>query len=149
MILALVYEGFFNCDIINHMNNIELIVRLIIKRDSLILLCQNNENKHYFLPGGHVEFGDSLIDTIYKELKEETGLNKNQIKNIRYKDFLENTYETDKGKHHELNMIFTLDIEDNIEIKSQEDHISFEWVLINELQDKNLLPREIISFCEE
>ena len=129
------------------MKLIELIVRIIIKRNSKILLCKykRQEQYFYFLPGGHVEFGDSLVDTIYKELNEEVGLERNQIINIKYKDFLENTYIEESDKHQELNMIFTADIGNNLEIKSKESHIEFEWIEISELENINFLPKRIVS----
>jgi len=128
------------------MKSIELIVRIIIKRGSKILLCKSNEEGqgHYFLPGGHVEFGEYFVDTIYRELKEEMGIEKNQISNIKYKDFLENMYGKEDNKRQELNMIFTADIDSNLEIKSQESHINFEWVEIGEIQNVNFLPKTMI-----
>ena len=130
------------------MKSIELIVRVIIRRDNKILLCKNNEDGHYFLPGGHVEFGDSLIDTIYKELQEEIGLSKNQINNLSYKSYLENVYVDNKNKHHELNMIFTAILDHNLKTESKEDHISFEWILMNDIQNIDLLPKEIIDVLQ-
>ena len=128
------------------MESIELIVRVIIKKDNKILLCKSNEvsQGHYFLPGGHVEFGDSLVDTVYKELNEEIGLEKNQISNIKYKDFLENTYGKEDNKSQELNMIFTADIDSNLEIRSKESHIDFEWIEISEIKNTNFLPKAMI-----
>jgi len=129
------------------MKSIELIVRIIIKRGRKILLCKCNQRDqgHYFLPGGHVEFGEYFIDTIFRELQEEIGLEKNQISNIKYKDFLENTYEEFGIKHQELNMIFTVDIDNNFEVKSKESHLEFEWVEISEIRNVSFLSKEMIS----
>jgi 8-oxo-dGTP diphosphatase len=129
------------------MKPIELIVRIIIKRGGKILFCKCNrrDQGHYFLPGGHVEFGEYFVDTIYKELNEEIGLEKNQISNIKYKDFSENIYEEFGVKRQELNMIFTADIDDGLEIKSREGHIDFEWVEMSEIQNVKFLPKDIIS----
>ncbi len=126
------------------MKSIELIVRLIIKRENKILLCISKDQDNYFLPGGHVEFGESLVDTIYRELKEEIALEKNQISNVRYKDFLENTYDQKDGKHQELLMIFNADINVDSEIISQEGHLDFEWVEMSEIQNIKFLPKSMI-----
>lgn len=125
------------------MTHIELIVRAIITRGDTVLLCKNNIRGHFYLPGGHVEFGDSLLDTIYKELHEETGLTKDQISSVTYKDFLENVYGEDTNRHHELNMIFTVTINDSIEIISQEPDISFAWVSLSDISTVTLLPKGI------
>jgi 8-oxo-dGTP diphosphatase len=129
------------------MKSIELIVRIIIKKGSKILLCKSSEEDqgHYFLPGGHVEFGEYFIDTVYRELKEEMELERSQINNIKYKDFLENTYDEKDGKHQELDMIFTADIDSTFEVKSREGHIDFEWVEINEIQNVNFLPKPMVA----
>ena len=129
------------------MNSIELIVRIIIKRGNTILFCKYNQRNqgHYLLPGGHVEFGEYFFDTIYRELKEEIGLEKNQISDIKYKDFLENTYEEFGIKHQELNMIFTVEIDSNFEVKSKESHLDFEWVETSEIQNVNFLPKAMVS----
>ena len=60
--------------------NVELTVLCLIENGDKILL-QNRTKKDwqgYALPGGHVEQGESFIDAVIREMKEETGL---EIKN--------------------------------------------------------------------
>ena len=123
---------------------IELIVRLVIRKGDRILLCKSNVSGHYYLPGGHVEFGDSLTDTIYKEMKEELGAERNQISGIAYKDFLEQVFIDGEKKRHELNMIFSAEVSDDLKAESKEGHIGFEWVPFAEIGNINLLPKAII-----
>lgn len=57
--------------------NAELTVLCLIKNGDKILL-QNRVKKDwkgYTLPGGHVEPGESFVDAVKREMKEETGLN--------------------------------------------------------------------------
>lgn len=56
--------------------NVELTVICLIYKENKILL-QNRINKDwkgYTLPGGHVEIGESFVDAVIREIKEETGL---------------------------------------------------------------------------
>ena len=56
--------------------NVELTVLCLIEDGDKILL-QNRVKKDwqgYALPGGHVEFGESFVDAVIREMKEETGL---------------------------------------------------------------------------
>ena len=59
----------------------------IVKRVKILMINSHNEillgysNHEYQLPGGHVEKNESLIDTINRELQEETGIELN-IKDI-------------------------------------------------------------------
>ncbi len=129
-----------------HMNNIENIVRLIIKKEKKILLCLSKKSGHYYLPGGHIEFGDSVEKTIYKEMNEELALSKDDLFNISFRNYFEHTYEENKKMHHEINLIFEAEIKDGLEIISQEDHIDFKWVDLNEINCVNLLPKNILTF---
>ncbi len=126
-------------------NTIELIVRLIIKKDDKFLLCKNLKEGHYFLPGGHVEFGDTLEETIYKEMSEELALNKEDVSNISFKKYIENSYEHKGQRHCEINMVFTAELKDGIEIKSQENHIDFEWIGESEISNVILFPKGVLE----
>ena len=56
--------------------NVELTVLCLIQDGNRILL-QNRAKKDwqgYTLPGGHVEPGESFVDAVIREMKEETGL---------------------------------------------------------------------------
>lgn len=55
---------------------VELTCLCMIYKDDMILL-QNRIKKDwqgYTLPGGHIEPGESFVDAVIREMKEETGL---------------------------------------------------------------------------
>ncbi len=120
-------------------NQIELIVRALIVDGDNILLCENKKGQHYFLPGGHVEFGESLKDALIREIKEELGVSGKVSGMI---GVLENIYKTVDEVHHEMNVIFLSGFSD-IDISSRENHIAFHWIKSTELANINLLPKKL------
>jgi 8-oxo-dGTP diphosphatase len=60
----------------NENKNIHTLARAIIIDQGHILLAHHPSWKqgHYYLPGGHIEHGESAQQTVLRELDEEMGL---------------------------------------------------------------------------
>ncbi len=60
----------------NRTESVELTVLCLIEDGDRILLQNRIKNdwRGYALPGGHVENGESFVDAVIREMKEETGL---------------------------------------------------------------------------
>jgi len=69
--------------------NVELTVLCLIQDGSKILLQNRIKEdwKGYTLPGGHVEPGESFVDAVIREMKEETGLDIISPKLVGIKQF--------------------------------------------------------------
>ena len=82
----------------------------IINDKNEIILVHNNNT--YQFPGGHLELGESLIDSIRRELKEELGINNVVIRNPFLEiDTYDNNYFNSSDKV--LNKIIYFKVETN------------------------------------
>lgn len=117
-------------------NNFEIIVRGLVLKDGRILVCKTENRDYYFLPGGHVEFGENMKKALVREFKEELEIRPRSAKLI---GSIENIFHQ-KGKlNHEINFVFVAEIEED-EIEAKEDHLSFKWFLPHDLIEEKFVP---------
>ncbi len=116
--------------------HIELLVRAIIEIDSKILLCRKKGKDYYFLPGGHVEFGESTEFALKREIKEELSLD---IKESELVGGTEHTFTEDGVDRHEINLFFKVEV-DKTKIESQESHLEFFLFDFDQLNQEKIFP---------
>jgi ADP-ribose pyrophosphatase YjhB (NUDIX family) len=115
---------------------IELLVRAIIKADGNILVCRKKGEEYYFLPGGHVEFGETSEYALKRELWEELDL---EVKNSRFIGGSEHMFTEDGVRRHEINLAFEVETEQT-KTESREDHLQFFLLTPEEFQQETILP---------
>lgn len=120
--------------------SIEVIARAVIIFENKLVACRAKERDSYFLPGGHVEFGESAKEALAREIKEEMGVDAVVSKFI---GVVENMYEQSGTKHHEINLVFLAQVADEKNIVSQEEHFEFSFIDIANLPNIKLLPDSI------
>jgi len=124
------------------MREIEIIVRALIKHKGSLLLCKNKNKDYYFLPGGHIEFGETLEEGLIREISEEIDL---KITKPKLLAVLENFFEQNNKLIHEINFIFEAKVtKSNFTVK--EKHLEFNWFSKKEIKKLNILPVEIKNF---
>ncbi len=103
---------------------------LISDGDKVLLQNRVKEDwKGYTLPGGHVEQGESFVDAVIREMKEETGLNIRNPKLAGIKQFPLKDGKYENGRYVVL-LFKTSDFTGNV-ISSAEGKM--EWVEISRL----------------
>lgn len=115
---------------------LELLVRALIIKDRKILVCQTGGRDYFFLPGGHIEFGETMQDALRRELYEEMEA---KVVRAQFIGGIENLFDQDGEKKHEVSFVFQVDI-DIAAIVSKEEHISFLWFTIDEFINGNVVP---------
>ena len=117
----------------------EVRVRAVIERDGKFLVCKHRDKtkEYYFLPGGHVEFGETGEDAIIRELKEELVIS---VKEVSLIGGMEDIFTKENGeKHHDINLFFNVSF-DKVEDKSKEDEIDFIFLTQEEFLNEKVYP---------
>ena len=108
-------------------------------RGEEIILCRVRDAEWFFLPGGHIEDGESARATLLRELREETGVSDYKI--TSFVGVCENIFPFKDGvSQHEINIIFKVDVPQEVQMNTKEDHIEFVSIAVNDLKDYKILP---------
>ena len=109
---------------------------LIHDKDRILMQDRKSEDwKGYTLPGGHVEIGESIVDAVIREMKEETGLTIRNPKLCGVKQFP--IYDGDYSKGRYVVFLFETD-EYSGELVSSEEGV-MHWVSNSDLDKVNMV----------
>ena len=112
--------------------NAELTVLCLIQDGNRVLLQNRVKNdwKGYTLPGGHVEAGESFVDAVVREMKEETGLS---IKNPRIVGIKH--FPMENGRY--IVLLFKATEFEGTVVSSEEGEM--EWISLDDLSEINVV----------
>lgn len=85
----------------------------------------------YTLPGGRINLGEKYFDGLKREISEEVGLEIEPVKPIEIGEW----YPEINGVKNQIIAIFYLCKAKNTDIKLSEEHDSFAWVNLDNLQE--------------
>ena len=129
-------------------HHIETIARGVCIEDGKVLLCLPKDRSYAYLPGGHIEFGETGRVALVREMKEETGLDATagELLGVVESSFVQ------KGEMHcEINLIYKMSLVSGLPssspVSALEDWICFEWVDCDKIGSVNLLPEEMKKYC--
>ena len=136
--------------------HIETIARGVCIIGGKVLLCLPKDRSYSYLPGGHIEFGETGREALVREMKEETGLDATAGDLL---GVVESSFVQKGEKHCEINLIYEMRIRDQgtgnreqergsgLLTASLEDWICFDWVPCDKIDSANLLPPEMKPYC--
>jgi 8-oxo-dGTP diphosphatase len=118
---------------------LHLLARGVILRDGPeLLVAQQVGADHVFLPGGHLERGERLVDALAREVREELGVD---LRVGEYMGAVEHAYPDVDPTEYEVNHLFRAKLDDPAaELVSRESHLRFFWCPVGELHARRLLP---------
>lgn len=137
-------------------DGVNMIARAIIThKDHILLTTVTESNKDfasdlYFLPGGHVEYKESAIDALKRELKEEIDVT---VSSLEFAGALECTWDR-KGKvYHELDLIYKVELP-NLDLENPPkavDHAfhQFVWKPLSEIKNYKISPQQLTPLIIE
>jgi 8-oxo-dGTP diphosphatase len=119
-----------------------LLARALILRsdstESAVLLTQATGESHTFLPGGHVESGEGLLEALRRELREELGVD---CRVVHYLGAVEHQWPDENPQHLEINHVFLTELTiRHAELVSRESHLRFSWSPVSALAQHYLFP---------
>ena len=117
---------------------IETIARGVAVVDGRLLLCRAKGSATSYLPGGHIEFGETGREALVREIREELGV---EAEAGRFMGVVENSFMQHGKPHAEINLVYELRFaRPPAEPRSAEDWITFEWRDLADLDSAGLLP---------
>lgn len=120
-------------------SDIHLIARAFLVEDEKVVLCHVKGKDWFFLPGGHIENGESAKITLIRELCEEIGEDNYTVSS--FMGVCENIFSLEENTlQQEISLVFKVDLPKNFKTRTKEDDIEFVTFEKRELDGLKILP---------
>lgn len=124
-------------------NEIEVIARGVCVKENQLLLCFGRKSGVAYLPGGHIDFGETARQALEREILEELGL---PSKAGAFLGCCEHRFLQEGEQKAELNLVFALDIEGiapGKPLSATEAWIGFTWHPLDQLAATRFEPASL------
>jgi ADP-ribose pyrophosphatase YjhB (NUDIX family) len=130
------------------MSPIRLAVDAVIERQGAILLVEFEDSRfgrHYGLPGGGVEPGETMHEAVRREAWEETGAEVIVGPLLLVNEYQPEKYANLYDDQQEIRLVFHCQLREDRQLVTplnpDEDQLGTAWVLIEQLPSIRLFPR--------
>jgi bis(5'-nucleosidyl)-tetraphosphatase len=96
------------------------------KKEVFLFLLLHYKEKHWDLPKGHIEKGETLEETTKREVKEETGISNIEIL-PKFKETIKYFFKWNDKNVMKFVTFFLAETKEK-EVKLSDEHIGFEWL---------------------
>ncbi len=106
-----------------------------------MLLCHGRGHDNTYLPGGHIEKGESAVTALLREIREELGIKAHAG---RFLGVVENQFEQKGRQVDEINLLFELEIpglKPGEKVPVAEDWLDFRWERLDNLHAADIEPK--------
>jgi 8-oxo-dGTP diphosphatase len=111
---------------------------VVLKQNNVLLIRRNKPPKSdmWSIPGGAQTLGEKLIETAHREIKEEAGIEIENLTLIDALDFIDHDDDRNIKFHYSL-IDYVADYKDGT-LKAGDDAQEAKWVTFNDLEHYNL-----------
>lgn len=126
--------------------SIESIARCVLVRDGAVLLCgalnADGQVKYWYLPGGHIDPGETARQAVAREMLEEAGvpMDVGECVLVSENHFMQVRAKTGQAvRRHEYTLVFMATCP-TATIESREDDLCFAWLPFASIAEAELRP---------
>ncbi len=111
-------------------------IKGVVKKDGKILMVKNTHGV-YDLPGGRMRCGESIHDTLVREMQEEIGRN---VLHVATAPTLAFSWEYKEGKSHGIVIAYEVETEEQDPHAGDADIVGIEWIAPSQITDLHMPP---------